>query len=108
VSPLEAAGLHVAIALSGFGWVRVAAARAVPTRPPRQPGGVQAQRAAATRCTREFPRGVVSRELRDAQRAGLVDSAITLSNEPSRDRVFWLTADNGLRVLLELATDRGG
>ncbi|MEY2533689.1 MAG: hypothetical protein QOF29_1599 [bacterium] len=54
------------------------------------------------------PRGVVSRELRDAQRAGLVDSAITLSNEPGRDRVFWLTADNGLRVLLELATDRGG
>src|SRR5215210_3550079 len=47
------------------------------------------------------PLGVVSRQLRDAERAGLVDSAITLAAQPGRDRMFWLTADRGLRVLFE-------
>jgi hypothetical protein len=47
------------------------------------------------------PLGVVSRRLRDAQRAGWVGSAITLTNQPGRDRMFWLTADKGLRALLE-------
>src|SRR5215210_537928 len=51
------------------------------------------------------PLGVVSRQLRDAERAGLVDSAITLADGPGRDRMFWLTADKGLRALLKA---RGG
>ncbi|MEA2227057.1 MAG: hypothetical protein QOF29_1353 [bacterium] len=63
------------------------------------PGGRATLNDLAARLDR--PRGVLSRELRDAQRAGLVGSAITLANEPGRDRVFWLTADKGLRVLFE-------
>src|SRR4051812_25074300 len=39
----------------------------------------------------ELPRRTISRRLREAQRAGLVASAITLTDGPGRDRVYWLT-----------------
>jgi|1186.fasta_scaffold309350_1 hypothetical protein len=52
------------------------------------------------------PLGVVSRRLREAQRAGLVDSAMTLANQPGRDRMFWLTSDKGLRALFEAGAGR--
>ncbi|MEA2322884.1 MAG: hypothetical protein QOD81_2734 [Solirubrobacteraceae bacterium] len=68
------------------------------------PGGRATPADVAQRLDR--PLGVVSRELRDAQRAGLVGSAITLSDQPGRDRMFWLTADKGLQVLLEASGAR--
>ena len=52
------------------------------------------------------PLGVVVRQLRRAERAGLVDSAITLADRPGRDRMFWLTADKGLRLLFEAGGGR--
>jgi DNA-binding MarR family transcriptional regulator len=52
------------------------------------------------------PGGLVARQLREAQRAGLVDSAITLGDRPGRDRMFWLTADKGLRALFEAGGGR--
>jgi hypothetical protein len=62
------------------------------------PGGRATAGAVAEALQR--PLGVVSRRLRDAQRAGLVGSAVALSARPGRDRVYWLTADKGLRVLV--------
>jgi len=62
------------------------------------PGGRATAAAVAESVQR--PLGDVSRRLRDAQRAGLVASAVTLSAQPGRDRVYWLTADKGLSVLV--------
>lgn len=45
------------------------------------------------------PLGVVSRALREAERWGVVGSSMTLSSQPGRDRVFWLTADRGIEPL---------
>jgi DNA-binding MarR family transcriptional regulator len=63
------------------------------------PGGRATPKDVAERLDR--PLGVVSRQLRDAQRAGWVGSAITLTDEPGRDRMYWLTADKGLQALFD-------
>jgi hypothetical protein len=63
------------------------------------PGGRATPADVAERLDR--PLGMVVRQLRDAHRAGLVGSAITLADRPGHDRMFWLTADKGLRVLYE-------
>lgn len=47
------------------------------------------------------PLGVVVRALRGAERHGVVGSSITLSAQPGRDRVFWLTADKGVGLLAQ-------
>jgi predicted transcriptional regulator len=63
------------------------------------PGGRATPADLAERLDR--PLAVVARQLREAGRAGLVDSAITLADRPGRDRMFWVTADKGLRALFE-------
>ncbi len=66
------------------------------------PGGRATPADVAERLDR--PLGSVLRQLRDAQRAGLVDSAITPGEQPGRERMFWLTADKGLPALVRART----
>src|SRR3954447_7403146 len=54
------------------------------------------------------PRALVASELRDAQRAGYLGSAISLAREPGADRVYWLTADRGHAVLERLNNNGAG
>lgn len=54
------------------------------------------------------PLGAVSRALRQAERRGVVGSSITLSTQPGRDRVFWLTAGVGIGLLAQTQGGRPG
>jgi DNA-binding NarL/FixJ family response regulator len=54
------------------------------------------------------PPALVAGELRNAQRAGYLDSAVTLAHEPGADRVYWLTADRGHAVVARLNNDGVG
>jgi CheY-like chemotaxis protein len=64
------------------------------------PGGRATVNGVAASLSR--PRALVAGELRDAQRAGYLGSAVTLAQEPGADRVYWLTADRGHAVLERL------
>src|SRR4051794_36493848 len=54
------------------------------------------------------PRPLVAGELRDAQRAGYLGSAVTLAQEPGADRVYWPTANRGHAVLARLHNNGAG
>jgi DNA-binding IscR family transcriptional regulator len=61
------------------------------------PGGRATLNIVAARMN--VPNARLVRLLREAERAGLIRSAVTLESERGRDRVYWLTPDKGHRML---------